>query len=94
MRWWTEFRNPSLKCERRGHRVRQRWYMGFVYAKPNPFRYVAEKVKGKIEFCGRCGLVLSRDVQRSDGIHSLTLDERAQNILDRDGFVEVDSVNC
>lgn len=93
IRWWNEFRNPKLKCDRRGHRLRRRWYLGFENAKPNPFRYVAYKVKGEIEFCGRCGVVMKRDVQLRDGTNSLTMDDRSMRILERDGFVELDAIN-
>lgn len=57
MRWWKEFRDPSLKCARVGHTERKRYRTGYV--RPKDWgRYICEKVTQEAPCCRRCGLLL------------------------------------
>jgi len=87
MRWWREFRNPTLKCERLGHSMKARSYQG--YEKSTDRWCVAYSVRGKMLFCSRCGIVQSRTVDDRHAIHSLTLDRFYDDRLHEKGFVEL-----
>lgn len=53
-RWWRELRDPSKKCERRGHRIRT--YFQKVYRRPEYYSQgVMSLVTETQQRCVRCG---------------------------------------
>ncbi len=86
MRWWREFCNPALKCERVGHDIKTRAYGGYETSKST--WCVAYRVKGTIVYCPRCRFVATRTVDGKDAIHSLTLDQDRYDRLKDEGFIE------
>lgn len=58
MRWWREFRNPALKCERLGHAMRDVAFSGYCLPGRNGLSYyyhaVAVRVKVTFHVCRRC----------------------------------------
>lgn len=85
-RWWAEFRNPAMKCERLGHSLTHRDYSGFE--KSNDRWCVAYDVAGTITYCSRCGVETARTVDYHYAIHSLTIDSDRDKIFMETGFVE------
>ena len=59
MRWFREFRNPSLRCERVGHKPVIEWRRGLLPPKVTGFfGGVADRVRQERHVCARCGAEL------------------------------------
>lgn len=54
-RWFREFRNPKLKCERVGHRLAVQWRSGLVHPhRSTRWRSVADRVTEERVTCLCC----------------------------------------
>ena len=82
MRWWSEFWNPSLKCERLGHSTQVKCVEGFCLPRIGGkltagFGGIAWRVeKGYVPVCRRCGHFDYENVkvERSHPINSLSME--------------------
>lgn len=85
MRWWREFWQPALKCERVGHSWRTEWRRGFVRPERSWPRAVADEVVQERGIC-RCGLTSGdwATVSRS-GIQSLSGPREMFDEIERGG---------
>lgn len=83
MRWWKEFRNPALQCERVGHQAAMRSRTGMVTSND---RFVADRVVQEREWCPRCGAALGawREVSRS-GISSWSAPSEVMRQFEKTG---------
>lgn len=98
MRWWEEFRKPSLRCERIGHDLRPRLYRGYCTPKEVSgvdalcSRFggaVAFRVNVTFHVCRRCKFEEERlkRVQVEYPIHSLQLNADRWRKLEADGYL-------
>lgn len=73
-RFFREFRNPSLKCERVGHIRIIEEREGYVWPANTPFSHVADSCDQQRVICSRCDQELEpwKETDRS-GIHSLSM---------------------
>lgn len=87
-RWFAESRNPSLKCERVGHNMRDREYRVYLY--PPIARWaVAERAWMKQAACRRCNHAEPESEISRTGLDGLTMDSDRWDILKRDGRLEL-----
>lgn len=88
MRWWREFWQPSLKCERVGHEIGEDVRYGFT-SPAFPRLHVADSVEQVRQVCDRCGATFSEwETTDRTGLSGLTLNSDRMATLKRDGFVE------
>ena len=53
MRWWKEWKYPTIKCGRVGHKMGIEYRKGYVT--PQDYRnYVCERVRQERDVCTRC----------------------------------------
>ena len=91
MRWWREFRNPILKCQRLGLcKPRTTTFSGYrLPVGELERRYVAFRESGTVMKCSRCGLELDRNVTESEALDGLTLDTDVYAKLRKNGRVDL-----
>jgi hypothetical protein len=78
VRWWSELRNPALRCERVGHDRAGEWRRGYMPGRGGWMGGVAVRVRHEREVCKRCGVETEpwRPVEgQSKTISSLTTSE-------------------
>ena len=93
MRWWTELRNPALKCARTAHRMWQCRITGF--ARPGMkglsyhYRAVVVEFTALANMCRRCRDLDESSVQieHEEGFTGLTMDSARHRQLHRKGVL-------
>ena len=75
MRFWNEFRNPKLKCERVGHKNQIEWREGYLKPKWGDLNYsytVMNDVHQERRCCARCGDADEWVTTKRSGIQSFS----------------------
>jgi hypothetical protein len=89
MRFWQEFRNPKLKCERVGHKIIVEWRRG--YAKPHRsdwdyYRTVMNKIRQERRCCTRCREAGDWKVTEKDSIQSFSAPQSTYDAINKGGY--------
>jgi len=84
MRFFDEWKNPALKCERVGHIAETKQRRGFTWS--GKYGCVADSVSQRRAVCRTCGKELSEweDTHRS-GLNGLSMPSEHMRILDEHG---------
>jgi hypothetical protein len=89
MRWWDEMRNPSLKCERAGHKLGVEFRKGYRrpdYERGEHRNYVCMGVSEERAACVRCRLPFSPWLEKSrDGFTGFSWPADQASIFNANG---------
>ena len=90
MRWFKEFMNPSLKCDRVGHKPGIEYRRGYTTPE-QPYWHVCDKVREERVLCKRCKTPLGKwSVAERTGINSWSCPSSMAEEFDMNGEVWID----